>query len=90
MLEALAAGLRVAALPGEGTSRAGDHWSLAEIAGAVSAESYADALRRALVPVTPDYVERARAMAARYDWSVVVPRIRAVYDDALRARAVQA
>ena len=46
-------------------------------------EAYADALRRALVPSTPDAVARARGMARRYDWSVVVPRIRRVYEEAL-------
>ena len=83
MLEALAAGLRVAALPGEGTSRAGDHWSLAEMARSETPEAYADALSRALVPPTPGSVARAQAMARRHDWSVVVPRIRRVYDEAL-------
>jgi len=83
LLEALAAGLRVAALPGEGTSRAGDHWSIAEMAASETPEAYADALRRALVPSTPDAIARARAMALRYDWSVMVPKIRRVYDEAL-------
>ena len=87
LLEALAAGLRVAALPGEGTSRAGDHWSLAEMARSDTPASYADALRRALAPSTRDSVARARAMARRHDWSVVVPRIRRVYDEALSASA---
>ena len=85
LLEALAAGLRVAALPGEGTSRAGEHWSLAEMATSDTADAYADALQRALVPSTPDSVARARAMARRHDWSVVVPRIRRVYDETLAA-----
>lgn len=85
LLEALAAGLRVAALPGEGTSGAGDHWSLAEMAGADTPEAYADALQRALVPATPDSVSAARAMARRHDWSEVVPKIRRVYDEALAA-----
>ena len=85
LLEALAAGLRVAALPGEGTSRAGEHWSLVEMSRSESSEDYADALQRALAPSTPDQVARARAMARRHDWSVVVPRIRRVYDEALAA-----
>ena len=85
LLEALAAGLRVAALPGEGTSRAGEHWSLAEMATSDTADAYADALQRALVPSTPESVARARAMARRHDWSVVVPRIRRVYDETLAA-----
>jgi phosphatidylinositol alpha-mannosyltransferase len=85
LLEALAAGLRVAALPGEGTSRAGDHWSLVEMAQAETAEAYADALTRALLPATPETAARARAMARRHDWRVVVPRIRRVYDEALAA-----
>jgi glycosyltransferase involved in cell wall biosynthesis len=85
LLEALAAGLRVAALPGEGTSRAGDHWTLAEMAASDAPEAYAAALQRALVPSTPDTAARARAMARRHDWSVVVPRIRRVYDEALAA-----
>jgi phosphatidylinositol alpha-mannosyltransferase len=83
LLEALAAGLRVAALPGEGTSRAGDHWSMAEMAAAETPEAYAEALRRALAPSTPDAAARARAMARRHDWSVVVPKIRRVYEEAL-------
>jgi phosphatidylinositol alpha-mannosyltransferase len=84
MLEALAAGLRVAALPGEGTSQAGDHWSLAEMAVSETPAAYADALQRALAPPTPEYRAQAQAMARRHDWSVVVPRIRRVYEDALR------
>jgi phosphatidylinositol alpha-mannosyltransferase len=87
LLEALAAGLRVAALPGEGTSRAGEHWSLAEMAGSDTPEAYADALVRALAPTTPETVARAHAMARRHDWRVVVPRIRRVYDEALAAHA---
>jgi phosphatidylinositol alpha-mannosyltransferase len=87
LLEALAAGLRVAALPGEGTSRAGEHWSLAEMASAETPEAYADALQRALAPMTPETVARAQAMARRHDWRVVVPRIRRVYDEALAAYA---
>ncbi len=85
LLEALAAGLRVAALPGEGTSRAGDHWSLAEMARGDTPEAYAEALQRALAPAAPAHAARARAMARRHDWSVVVPRIRRVYDEALAA-----
>jgi phosphatidylinositol alpha-mannosyltransferase len=85
LLEALAAGLRVAALPGEGTSRAGEHWSLAEMATSDTADAYADALQRALAPSTLESVARARAMARRHDWSVVVPRIRRVYDETLAA-----
>jgi phosphatidylinositol alpha-mannosyltransferase len=84
MLEALAAGLRVAALPGEGTSQAGEHWSLAEMAAGQSVATYADALRRALLPATPEYRARAQAMARRHDWSEVVPRIRNVYEETLR------
>ena len=83
LLEALAAGLRVAALPGEGTSRAGDHWSIAEMSASETPEAYADALQRALAPSTPESIARARAMARRYDWSVVVPKIRRVYEEAL-------
>ena len=86
MLEALAAGLRVAALPGEGTSRAGDHWSLAEMARSETAASYADALSRALVPPTSESVACARAKAREHDWAVIVPRIKAVYEEALAAR----
>jgi phosphatidylinositol alpha-mannosyltransferase len=87
LLEALAAGLRVAALPGEGTSRAGEHWSLAEMATSDTADAYADALQRALAPSTVESVARARAMARRHDWSVMVPRIRRVYDEALSPNA---
>jgi phosphatidylinositol alpha-mannosyltransferase len=85
LLEALAAGLRVAAVPGEGTMGAGAHWALAEMAASVSTADYAAALRRALTPATPDYVARARTAARRHDWSVVVPMIRQVYDEALEA-----
>jgi phosphatidylinositol alpha-mannosyltransferase len=85
LLEALAAGLRVAALPGEGTSRAGEHWALAEMSRSEAAADYADALQRALAPSTPDQVASARAMARRHDWKVVVPQIRRVYDDAQAA-----
>ena len=80
-------GCAVAALPGEGTSRAGEHWSLAEMAQAETADAYADAIERALAPATPETVARARAMARRHDWSVVVPKIRRVYDEALAAHA---
>src|SRR6185436_11248056 len=83
LLEALAAGLPVAALPGEGTSRAGEHWTLAEMSRSDTPEAYADALKRALASSTPEAAARARAMARRHDWSVVVPRIRRVYDEAL-------
>ena len=86
LLEALAAGLRVAALPGEGTSRAGEHWSLAEMAHSATPEAYAEALQRALAPATADAIARARAMARRYDWSVMVPKICRVYDEALGIR----
>ena len=85
LLEALAAGLRVAALPGEGTSRAGEHWSLAEMARSEAPDAYADALQRALAPSGEVTVARAQAMARRHDWRVVVPRIRRVYDEAVRA-----
>ena len=84
LLEALAAGLRVAAMPGEGTGGAGAHWALTEMAASVSAADYAAALQRALAPATPHYVERARTAARQHDWSVVVPMIRAVYDEALQ------
>ncbi len=83
LLEALAAGLRVAALPAEGTKRAGDHWSLVDMATADTPAAYADALCRALEPTTPAHRARARAMANRYDWSRIVPRIRRVDDEAL-------
>jgi len=83
LLEALAAGLRVAALPAAGIARAGDHWSLVEMASAESPEAYAEAIARALEPATPTDREHARAMAARYDWSKIVPRIRRIYDAAL-------
>lgn len=83
LLEALAAGLRVAAIPGEGTSSAGSHWSLAEMAASQSAGDLASAIRRTLEPVAADYVSRAHAMARQFDWSVIVPRIRRVYDEAL-------
>lgn len=83
LLEALAAGLRVAAIPGEGTASAGEHWSLAEMAASQSSTDLASALRRALEPATPAYVARARTMAGRFDWSVIVPRIRRVYEEAV-------
>jgi phosphatidylinositol alpha-mannosyltransferase len=84
LLEALAAGLRVAALPGEGVDRAGDHWAMTEMARSEKPRDYAEALRRALIPVTSEYRRRARDMARCYDWSRLVPRIRAVYEEALR------
>jgi len=86
LLEGLASGLRVAALPGEGTARAGDHWSLAELAQSDTPEAYAAALERALAPADQTYLADARAMARRYDWGRIVPRIRDVYGEALAAR----
>jgi phosphatidyl-myo-inositol alpha-mannosyltransferase len=83
LLEALAAGLRVAALPGEGTARAGNHWSLAEMARSDTPADYAVALGRALASATPESVEEAQAMARSHDWSRVVPRVRRVYDEAV-------
>ena len=83
LLEALATGLRVAAVPGEGTARAGEHWMLAEMAQAEAPEAFAEALERALAPRTPDYVARARQVARRHDWSRIAPRIRRVYEEAL-------
>jgi phosphatidylinositol alpha-mannosyltransferase len=86
MLEALAAGLPVAALPAEGPATWRDsHWSLAHIARAQSAEALADALRRALQPSPPGYVEMAHALAGRHAWTEIVPRIRQVYADAMAA-----
>jgi phosphatidylinositol alpha-mannosyltransferase len=84
LLEALAAGLRVAAIPGEGTSSAGEHWSLAEMAASTSAADLANAINRALAPAAPEYAARARIMARRFDWSAIVPQIRRVYDEAVR------
>jgi phosphatidylinositol alpha-mannosyltransferase len=86
LLEALASGLRVAALPGEGINRAGDHWSLAEVAQSETPGAYAAALERALAPTDQTYLADARAMARRYDWGRIVPRIRDVYGEALAAR----
>jgi phosphatidylinositol alpha-mannosyltransferase len=83
LLEALAAGLPVAAIPGEGIADAGEHWSLANMAASQSPADFASALRRALEPAAPDYDARARAMARRFDWSVIVPRIRRVYEEAV-------
>jgi phosphatidylinositol alpha-mannosyltransferase len=90
LLEALASGLRVAALPGEGTTRAGDHWSLTEMAPSETPDAYAAALARALVSPTKAYISQARAMARRYDWSRIVPKIRQVYADAIEAGATPA
>ena len=73
----------MAALPGGGADRAGEHWSLVEKARSEAPGDYAEALRRALVPSTPAEIERARAMARRFDWSVIVPRIRRVYERVL-------
>jgi glycosyltransferase involved in cell wall biosynthesis len=84
LLEALAAGLRVAALPGEGIARAGDHWGLTEMARSERPSDYAEALRKALIPATAESIARAREMAGRYDWSRIVPRIRSVYEEALQ------
>jgi phosphatidylinositol alpha-mannosyltransferase len=85
LLEALAAGLRVAALPSEGAPHAGLHWSLTEMARSQTPEDYAEALERALVPATATDVARARAMARAYDWTAIVARIRRVYDEAIGA-----
>ncbi len=85
LLEALAAGLRVAALPGEGTERAGQHWALVEMARSDAHADYAEALRRALRPPTPESVADAQRMARSFDWSGIVPRIRRVYDEAVGA-----
>jgi phosphatidylinositol alpha-mannosyltransferase len=86
LLEALAAGLPVAALPAEGTSGAGTHWSLTEMARSSSPADYADALNRALAPHPPDFAARAKDMARQHDWSRIVPQIRQVYAEALAAR----
>jgi phosphatidylinositol alpha-mannosyltransferase len=83
LLEALAAGLKVAALPGAGTGRAGDHWTLVEMARSEAPADYADALGRALEPATPAGIIQARNMARRYDWSQIVPKIRRVYEQVL-------
>lgn len=85
LLEALAAGLRVAALPGEGTDRAGQHWGLADMARSETPADYADALDRALAPATPESRDQARTMARSYDWSRIVPQIRRVYEEAIHA-----
>jgi phosphatidylinositol alpha-mannosyltransferase len=87
LLEALAAGLPVAAIPGEGTETAGEHWGLTEMAPSCRPEDYADALRRALVPPSRAFVTRAHDMARAHDWSRIVPRIRQVYEAALGASA---
>jgi phosphatidylinositol alpha-mannosyltransferase len=87
MLEALAAGLPVAAIPGEGTREAGEHWHLATIAASDTPAAYAEALEQALTHSSPADVDRRRAMARRHDWSQVVPRIRRVYDQALASYA---
>ena len=86
LLEALAAGVRIAALPAEGpTSWQDNQWSLADIAASQSPDAYAHSLRRALAPSSITDVERARAMARRYAWTEIVPRIRRVYADAIAA-----
>jgi phosphatidylinositol alpha-mannosyltransferase len=85
LLEALAAGLRVAAIPGEGTDGAGPHWTMTEMARSCQPEDYVNALRRALEPPSAAFVARARGMARAHDWSQIVPRIRRVYEAALGA-----
>lgn len=85
LLEALAAGLPVAAIPGEGTESAGSHWALTQMARSFKPEDFADALRRALVPPSAAFLMRARETAQAHDWSQIVPRIRQVYDTALGA-----
>jgi phosphatidylinositol alpha-mannosyltransferase len=89
LLEALAAGLRVAALPAEGSSRAGPHWALTEMARSSSPADYADALERALAPMTADEVIRAREMAGAHDWTSIVTQIRLVYAQALGVRTAK-
>lgn len=86
LLEALAAGLHVAALPCGGMERAGEHWSLANVSEEETPDSYAVALRQALGASDATYPARAREMAHRFDWRRIVPRIREVYADALSRR----
>ncbi len=83
LLEALAASLKVAALPAGGADRAGAHWALANMARSDSAADYAEVLDRSLEPSTPAEIARAREMARRFDWRGIVPRIRQVYEQAL-------
>jgi len=73
--------------PGEGTSRAGEHWSLAEMRGRRRPGTTPTRCSARLRRRRRDQVARAQAMARRHDWSVVVPRIRRVYDEALAARS---
>jgi glycosyltransferase involved in cell wall biosynthesis len=56
---------------------------MVEMAESQSPQAYAAALRRALDARADDYESHARRMARRFDWSVIVPQIRRVYDEAL-------
>jgi glycosyltransferase involved in cell wall biosynthesis len=56
------------------------------VAQSETPEAYAAAIERALAPADQTYLADARAMARRYDWGRIVPRIRDVYGEALAAR----
>ena len=61
----------------------GDHWSLAEMARSETPPPMPRRCSERSCRRRRDTSRSARAMARRHDWSVVVPRIRRVYEDAL-------
>jgi len=79
LLEALAAGLPIAAVPWDPSGSAGEHWSLTTMARDRSPAAFAEAIETALGARTPPFLARAQAMAQRYDWSEIAPRVEAIY-----------
>ena len=74
LLEALASGLPVVALPAAGIDRAGEHWSAALLSRDQTAGTLAEAILLAASRRDMDEViERGRNMARKHDWSVVAP-----------------
>src|SRR5262249_10873797 len=87
LLEALAAGLPVVALPAPGVPAAGLHWAAAMLAPHHSAPSLAEAVEEALEVDHAERVGAGRRIARRFDWSNVARRVRAVYKQVWSGRA---
>lgn len=77
-VEALAAGLPVVISRGVDISAEVERRG-AGIVADMTAESFADAIQRLLADDSAASSERARTMAALYDWDSVAPRLAAVY-----------
>lgn len=84
-LEALAAGVPLVALRGDGVERAGGHFATATLSDAPTATSLAAAVVTALAGDHPGLRERGREVARRHDWAEVAPRVRRVYERVLAA-----